>query len=138
MMSPESKLVRQYLIDVANGADDQYVSYDELASHCNQNLKRKTEVLPQDISSILVSVMSTEHISDRPMLTVLAREYKFVPRIDYRVMRFCLEYDMRPIGELSDPQFAVLEAKRIFEFWRNPDNYAQFRDLPTTRYNGAY
>ncbi len=133
MMSPESKLVRQYLIDVANGPEDQYVSYDELAAHCNQNLKRKTEFLPRHISSILIEVMSIEHVSDRPLLVFLAREYKFVPKIDYRVTGYCLEWNIRPLDELADPQFASLEAKRVFEFWRNPDNYAQFRELPKSR-----
>jgi hypothetical protein len=122
----ELKRVRKYLIELARNETVNSVYYLKLIDDCKIDCSRgKTKT--SNLTNILNDIFHYEFLNNRRFLTVLViseinglpKEYFFKNVIAYGGNKF----------NLSDDLFFNYEKNEVSKYWKNEDNYNEFKEF---------
>lgn len=116
--------VREFLIDKAKAGKT--ISYQELANACGLGLDMGLPHHRNEIAGILGDIGAYEHRADRPVLSAVA-VFKNTFEHGKGFYALCQELGIGDAKKLERDLFGVQQIKACFEFWQNPQHYAQYK-----------
>jgi len=119
--------VREYLIDLANKG--KIIYYQQLSDACKLGLDMQASEWDRaEIGRILGEISTYEHENGRPLISaiVLSKGSQYEGDGFFKLAE---ELGFGNWKNLRDSNFDIRQINNCFEFWKNSNNYKNFRDI---------
>lgn len=119
--------VREFLIDLASKG--KFIYYQPLSDSCGLGLDMQASEWDRaEIGRILGEVSTYEHENGRPLISaiVLSKGSLYEGDGFYKLAE---KLGFGPWKYLRDENFAIEQMNACYEFWKNNDNYTNFRNI---------